>query len=52
MVIGERNHVLERVTTLTATYDEKVRQINAERKMMEMQNASHAKFITAKIIFT
>jgi hypothetical protein len=36
MVIGERNHVLERVNTLSAQYDEAVRYISAERKMMEM----------------
>lgn len=51
MVIGERNHVLDRVNALTAQYDETVRQLSTERRLMLLQNASHAKFTTAKIIF-
>lgn len=49
-LMAERNNLIDRVTAVSRRFDDTVREITEERRLMEIQNARHAKYVTTKVI--
>ena len=46
----ERNALIDRVTAVSRRFDDTVREVTEERRVIDIQNSRHAKLVTTKLI--